>query len=123
MTTDVPNWPTNLLDLIRWVVADFDPLEALDLLTDNCVQSLPAIAAGVLLIDHSGELQLASSSDHSAEVLELHVLCPSLDDGFVTQVMRMLEVQQRGHQPDRQPRPAGIAHPATRNCHRRAKQV
>jgi hypothetical protein len=74
MTTDVPNWPTNLLDLIRWVVADFDPLEALDLLTDNCVQSLPAIAAGVLLIDHSGELQLASSSDHSAEVLELFQL-------------------------------------------------
>jgi hypothetical protein len=74
MTTDAPNWSTTLLDLIRWVVADFDPLEALDLVSDNCVKVLPAMAGGILLIDHSGELQLAGSSDHSAEVLELFQL-------------------------------------------------
>ena len=74
MTTDAPHWSTTLLDLIRWVVADFDPLEALDVLSDNCVKVLPAMAGGILLIDHNGDLQLAGASDHSAEVLELFQL-------------------------------------------------
>jgi hypothetical protein len=71
MTVDPTKRPTTLLDLIRWVVTDFDPLEALDLLSDHCVANLPAMAGGILLIDHSGDLRLAGTSDHSAKALEL----------------------------------------------------
>jgi hypothetical protein len=79
MTTELPrtdptNWPNTLLGLIRWAVTDFDPLEALDLLSNYCVKVLPATAGGVLLIDHSGKPQLAGASHHSAEVLELFQL-------------------------------------------------
>lgn len=74
MPTDPTPWPTSLVDLIRWVVTDFDPLEALDVLSEHCVTALPAVAGGILLIDHSGSLRLAGASHHSAEVLELFQL-------------------------------------------------
>lgn len=74
MPTDPTPWPTTLVDLIRWVVTDFDPLEALDVLSGHCVTALPAVAGGILLVDHSGALRLAGASHHSAEVLELFQL-------------------------------------------------
>jgi hypothetical protein len=86
MTVDPGNQPTSLLDLIRWVVTDFDPLEALDLVSDHCVTNLPAVAGGILLIDHSGSLQLAGASDHSAKALELFQL--DLDRGPCVQCCR-----------------------------------
>ncbi len=50
---------------------------------------------------------------HPAEVLPDDVLRPSLDDGFVTQVVGMLKVQQRGHPPDQQLGPTGVADAAS----------
>jgi hypothetical protein len=86
MTLDSNKRPTTLLDLISWVVSDFDPLEALDLLSHHCVTNLPAIAGGILLTDHSGSLKLAGASDHSAEALELFQL--ELDRGPCVQSCR-----------------------------------
>lgn len=86
MTVDSTKRPTNLLDLIRWVVSDFDPLEALDLLSDHCVTNLPAMAGGILLIDHAGDLKLAGASDHSTKALELFQM--ELDRGPCVQCCR-----------------------------------
>ena len=67
--------------------------------------------------------QLALVVLHAAEELPDHVLAPALDHGFITLVERVLEVQQRDHQPDRQARPARTADAARGHHQRRAKHV
>jgi GAF domain-containing protein len=70
---------TNLLsdtfvDLADTMVADFDVIEFLHLLTDRSVALLGASAAGVVLADPRGELRVAAASTEEAGLLELFQL-------------------------------------------------
>jgi hypothetical protein len=56
------------------MVADFDVIDFLHLLTDRSVALLSALAAGVVLADPRGELRLAAASREEAGLLELFQL-------------------------------------------------
>jgi GAF domain-containing protein len=56
------------------MVADFDVIDFLHLLTDRSVALLSASAAGVMLADARGELRVAASSNEAAGLLELFQL-------------------------------------------------
>ena len=60
-----------LVSLADSLVDDFDVIEMLHRLTTDCVQLLPVDAAGLLLSDRRGALQLVSSSTEQARLLEL----------------------------------------------------
>src|ERR1700749_1148471 len=67
---------TNLLsdtfiDLADTMVADFDVIDFLHMLTDRSVRLLPASAAGVLLADPRGQLRVAAASSEEAQLVEL----------------------------------------------------
>jgi transcriptional regulator with GAF, ATPase, and Fis domain len=62
------------VDLADTMVADFDVLDFLHLLTDRTVRLLAAGAAGVVLADPRGELRVAAASSEQAELLELFQL-------------------------------------------------
>ena len=62
------------VDLADTMVADFDVIDFLYLLTDRSVRLLAASAAGVVLADPRGELRLAAASSEQAELLELFQL-------------------------------------------------
>jgi transcriptional regulator with GAF, ATPase, and Fis domain len=62
------------VELADTLVADFDLIDFLRLLTDRCVGLLGAGAAGVLLADHNGELRLMAASDENVRLLELFQL-------------------------------------------------
>jgi hypothetical protein len=62
------------VDLADTMVADFDVIDFLHLLTDRSVALLAASAAGVLLADPRGELRLAAASSEQAGLLELFQL-------------------------------------------------
>jgi GAF domain-containing protein len=62
------------VDLADTMVADFDVIDFLYLLTDRSVRLLAASAAGVVLVDPRGELRLAAASSEQAELLELFQL-------------------------------------------------
>lgn len=49
----------------------------------------------------------------AAEVLPDDVLDSAFDHFFIAEVVGVLEIQQRGHQPDRQAWPSGVAQAAT----------
>ncbi len=53
------------------LVADFDVVELLTLLTDRCVDVLDVGAAGIMLVSPDGELRVVASSSEAARVLEL----------------------------------------------------
>jgi GAF domain-containing protein len=53
------------------LVADFDIIDFLDVLTGHCVDLLEVTAAGVLLVDHRGTLNTVAASTEQAMVLEL----------------------------------------------------
>lgn len=53
------------------MVTDFDVVEFLSLLTDRCVELFEAAAAGLMLADPDGHLQLIASSSHQMRLLEL----------------------------------------------------
>jgi ANTAR domain-containing protein/GAF domain-containing protein len=53
------------------LVDEFDPTEFLHFLVDRCVELLDVSAAGVLLVDQSGDVQMAAASSEKAELLEL----------------------------------------------------
>jgi transcriptional regulator with GAF, ATPase, and Fis domain len=57
------------VELADTLIDDFDVLDFLHLLTDRCVELLEVEAAGLLLADPSGELQVIASSDERARVL------------------------------------------------------
>ena len=59
------------VDLADTMVADFDVIEFLHMLTDRSVRLLAASAAGVMLADPRGELRVAAASSEAAGLLEL----------------------------------------------------
>ncbi|MCX4761778.1 GAF and ANTAR domain-containing protein [Streptomyces sp. NBC_01275] len=62
------------VELADNLVADFDLIDFLRLLTDRCVSMLDASAAGVLLADRDGKLRVMAASDEQARLLELFQL-------------------------------------------------
>jgi transcriptional regulator with GAF, ATPase, and Fis domain len=59
------------VELADTMVADFDVVDFLHLLADRSVALLGASAAGVLLADPRGELQVAAASSQEARLMEL----------------------------------------------------
>ncbi|MEU4350826.1 GAF and ANTAR domain-containing protein [Streptomyces sp. NPDC023838] len=59
------------VELADNLVADFDLIDFLRLLTDRCVGLLDVSAAGVLLADRDGELRVMAASDERVRLLEL----------------------------------------------------
>ncbi|MFK0024415.1 ANTAR domain-containing protein [Streptomyces sp. NPDC090798] len=59
------------VELADNLVADFDLIDFLRLLTDRCVGMLDAGAAGVLLADRDGTLRVMAASDEQVRLLEL----------------------------------------------------
>jgi ANTAR domain/GAF domain len=68
------NLAETFVELADTLVADFDPVEFMHLLTDHCVTTLKVDAAGILLVDHHGELQVVGASSDRARLLELFEL-------------------------------------------------
>jgi transcriptional regulator with GAF, ATPase, and Fis domain len=62
------------IELADTMVADFDVIDFLHMLTDRSVRLLAASAAGVVLADPRGALRLAAASSEQAELLELFQL-------------------------------------------------
>lgn len=62
------------VELADNLVADFDLIDFLRLLTDRCVEMLGVSAAGVLLADRNGELRVMAASDERVRLLELFQL-------------------------------------------------
>jgi transcriptional regulator with GAF, ATPase, and Fis domain len=62
------------VELADNLVADFDLIDFLRLLTDRCVGVLGVSAAGVLLADRNGELRVMAASSEQARLLELFQL-------------------------------------------------
>lgn len=56
------------------LVADYDVAELLYTLAEDCVRLLDATAAGLLLADHHGQLQVLASSTERTRLLELFQL-------------------------------------------------
>lgn len=57
------------------------------------------------------------------EELKVHVLRPPLDHRFITLFVRVLQIQKRDHQPNRQTGTTCSRHTSTDPLHRRTKQV
>ncbi|MGW6936473.1 GAF and ANTAR domain-containing protein [Lentzea sp. NPDC054927] len=68
------NLAETFVELADTLVADFDPVEFMHLLADRCVATLEVDAAGILLVDHHGELQVVGASSDRARLLELFEL-------------------------------------------------
>ena len=62
------------VELADNLVADFDLMDFLSLLTDRCVGMLGVSAAGVLLADRDGELRVMAASSEQVRLLELFQL-------------------------------------------------
>jgi transcriptional regulator with GAF, ATPase, and Fis domain len=62
------------VELADTMVADFDVIDFLHMLTQRSVELLDASAAGVVLADPRGELRLAAASTETVRVLELFQL-------------------------------------------------
>ncbi|MFJ2901789.1 GAF and ANTAR domain-containing protein [Streptomyces sp. NPDC087212] len=62
------------VELADSLVADFDLIDFLRMLTDRCVDLLDASAAGVLLADRDGVLRVMAASDERVRLLELFQL-------------------------------------------------
>jgi transcriptional regulator with GAF, ATPase, and Fis domain len=62
------------VELADNLVADFDLMDFLSLLTDRCVGMLGVSAAGVLLADRNGELRVMAASSEQVRLLELFQL-------------------------------------------------
>ncbi|GAA1672604.1 GAF and ANTAR domain-containing protein [Fodinicola feengrottensis] len=60
-----------LVALADTLVDDFDVLDYLRMLTERCVELLDVSAAGVVLSDRHGKLQVAAASSENAQLLEL----------------------------------------------------
>ncbi len=60
-----------LVELADTLVADFDVVELLTLLTDRCVEVLEVDAAGLMLAAPEGDLRVMASSSETMRVLEL----------------------------------------------------
>jgi GAF domain-containing protein len=65
---------TTFVELADTLVADFDVLDFLHLLTTRCTQLLDVSAAGVLLADPVGDLRVMAASSEQVRLLELFQL-------------------------------------------------
>lgn len=65
---------TTFVELADTLVAEFDALDFLHTLAERSVQMLSADAAGLILSDHRGNLQVLASTTHQARVIELLAL-------------------------------------------------
>jgi transcriptional regulator with GAF, ATPase, and Fis domain len=74
MQMDTELLSDTFVELADTMVADFDVIDFLHLLTDRSVALLAASAAGVVLADPRGELRLAAASSEQAGLLELFQL-------------------------------------------------
>jgi GAF domain-containing protein len=63
-----------LVELADTLVADFDVVELLTLLTDSCVDVLDVAAAGLMLVAPDGDLRVMASSSETMRLLELFEL-------------------------------------------------
>jgi GAF domain-containing protein len=63
-----------LVELADTLVADFDVVDLLTLLTDRCVDVLDVGAAGLMLVAPDGDLRVMASSSETMRVLELFEL-------------------------------------------------
>jgi hypothetical protein len=70
----VENLAETFVELADTLVDDFDPVDFMHLLANRCVNTLAVDAAGILLVDHHGELQMVGASSEGARVLELFEL-------------------------------------------------
>lgn len=59
------------VELADTLVADFDVIELLTVLTDRCVDVLDVSAAGLMLATPGGDLRVMASSDETMRTLEL----------------------------------------------------
>jgi len=94
-----------LVNLADSLVDDYDMIDLLHRLTDDCVRLLPVDAAGLLLSDQRGALQLVSSSTEQARLLELFEL--QADQGPSVECFRssrQVTVSDLADEPGRWPR-------------------
>jgi GAF domain-containing protein len=63
-----------LVELADTLVADFDVVELLTVLTDGCIDVLDVGAAGLMLVAPDGDLRVMASSSEAMRVLELFEL-------------------------------------------------
>ena len=63
-----------LVELADTLVADFDAVELLTLLSDRCVATFNVGAAGIMLVAPDGELRVMASSSEEMRMLELFEL-------------------------------------------------
>ncbi len=59
------------VEMADTLVDDFDIIEFLQGVTRHTSELIPATAAGLLLVDHRGQLQLMAASDEQARMVEL----------------------------------------------------
>ena len=71
MTTREGKVADTLVELADTLVADFDVVELMALLTDRCVDVLGVDAAGIMLAGPQGELRVIASSSDAMRLLEL----------------------------------------------------
>jgi GAF domain-containing protein len=85
------------------LVDDFDIVELLTVLADRCVQLLDASAAGILLADQEGRLQVVAVSSEQARLLELFQLQnhegPCLDCFSTGQAVVNADLSRPNHWP------------------------
>ncbi|MGW3649845.1 ANTAR domain-containing protein [Streptomyces sp. NPDC000878] len=99
------------VELADNLVADFDLIDFLRLLTDRCVGMLDASAAGVLLADRDGELRVMAASDERVRLLELFQL--QNDEGPCLECFRTgapVAITDLPREIDRWPRFVAAAH-------------
>lgn len=99
------------VELADNLVADFDLIDFLRLLTDRCVDMFDVSAAGVLLADHDGKLRVMAASDEQVRLLELFQL--QNDEGPCLESFRSgapVTVPDLAAETDRWPRFVAQAH-------------
>jgi transcriptional regulator with GAF, ATPase, and Fis domain len=78
VVTDMPTRETliaqTFVQLADSLVDEFDIVDLLTVLADRCMQLLGATAAGILLVDQHGNLQVVAASSEQVRLLELFQL-------------------------------------------------